>query len=206
VPPRVLRSQFMGLEMDIKQNLENNWVYVEGSGIHGRGVFAKCDIPSDERIMEYLGDRISKNESYRRGTLQIEKASQDCEVGSVYIFELNEAWDIDGNIPENIAKFANHSCDQNCEAYDIDGRIFYVTCKPVKKGEEILIDYGYALEHFAEHPCRCGVEDCVGFIVGENDRAKLKKMRSRKSAKYILKDGERVEKDFEDEMKELVLD
>ena len=190
----------------MQKGLENKWVYVERSGIHGQGVFAKRDIPNDKRIMEYFGERISKDESYRRGTEQMEKASQDKAVGSVYIFDLNETWDIDGDVPENIAKFANHSCDQNCEAYDIDGRIFYVTCKPVKKGEEILIDYGYLLEHFADHPCRCGAENCAGFIVAENERAKLKKMRSHKTANYIVKNGKKVEEDLSNELEELLVD
>jgi uncharacterized protein len=170
----------------------NRWVTVKDSGIHGQGVFAIRDIPNEKRIMEYLGEHISKDESNRRGTLQMEKASQDHMVGSVYIFDLNETWDIDGNIPQNIAKFANHSCEQNCEAYKINDRIFYVTCKPIKKGEEILIDYGYAIEHFADHPCRCGAEKCVGFIVAEYDRGKLKKMRSLNKAKFILKNGRKV--------------
>ncbi len=177
-----------------KKDSENKWVYVKDSGIHGRGVFAKRDIPNEKRIMEYVGQRISKKESTRRGTEQMEKAAKDKTVGAVYIFDLNEKWDIDGNVPENIARFANHSCDENCEAYNIDDKIFYYTCKPIKKGEEILIDYGYALEHFADHPCRCGAEQCAGFIVAKSDRAKLKKMRNGKKSKALAKKGKRVKK------------
>lgn len=177
-----------------KRNSENKWVYIKDSGIHGRGVFAKRKIPNETKIMEYVGERISKKESNRRGNEQMEKAARDQTVGAVYIFDLNKKWDIDGNVPENIARFANHSCDENCEAYNIDDRIFYYTCKPIKKGEEILIDYGYALEHFVDHPCRCGADNCVGFIVAKADRKKLKKMRTDKKAQSLLKNNKRKEK------------
>ena len=169
-----------------KKKSDNKWVFVKDSGIHGRGVFAKRKIPSNTRIMEYFGERISKDESNRRGLEQMEKAVRDNSVGAVYIFDLNKKWDIDGNVPENVARYANHSCDENCEAFNIDDRIFYYTCKPIRKGEEILIDYGYALEHFMDHPCRCGAETCAGFIVAKDDRKKLKRMRNGKKAKSLL--------------------
>jgi len=173
--------------MSPKKNKENKWIFVKNSEIHGKGVFAKSNISKEKRIMEYVGERISKKESQRRGTEQMEKATKNKKVGAVYIFDLNKKWDIDGNVPENIARFANHSCDANCDAYNTDNRIFYYTSRNIKKGEEILIDYGYALEHFADHPCKCGSKNCVGFIVAKDDRAKLKKMRSRKKSTPLRK-------------------
>lgn len=182
------------IRMAKKKDSENKWVYVKDSGIHGRGVFAKRDIPNEKRIMEYVGERISKDESSRRGTEQMKMAAKDKAVGAVYIFDLNEEWDIDGNVPENIARYSNHSCDENCEAYNIDDKIFYYTCQAIKKGEEILIDYGYALEHFADHPCKCGAPKCAGFIVAKCDRTKLKKMRNGKKAKSLVKKGKKAKK------------
>lgn len=173
---------------------ENKWVYVKDSGIHGRGVFAKRKIPKETKIMEYFGERISKEESTRRGTEQMEMAANDDSVGAVYIFDLNKKWDIDGNVPENIARFANHSCEENCEAFNIDDRIFYYTSRSIKKNEEILIDYGYALEHFLDHPCCCGTKKCVGYIVAKDDRKKLKKMRNGKKAKSVVKDKKKKKK------------
>ena len=40
---------------------------VRGSEVHGRGMFAVKDIPEGEYIIEYLGERIDKEESDRRG-------------------------------------------------------------------------------------------------------------------------------------------
>ena len=37
----------------------------------------------------------------------------------------------------------------------------------IKPGEELTFNYGYDLENYREHPCRCGTSECVGYIVAE---------------------------------------
>lgn len=155
---------------------------IKKSSIHGNGVFAARDIKEGERIVEYLGEKITKEESNRRGLEQEERAKQTGE-GAVYIFELDEEYDIDGNFEYNDARFINHACETNCEAENIDGHIWIVATRDIEKGEEILYNYGYALEHFFEHPCRCGKPNCVGYIVAVEDRLKLKKILVRKKKK-----------------------
>lgn len=155
---------------------------IKKSSIHGNGVFAARDIKDGERIVEYLGERITKQESNRRG-LEQEKKSKKTGEGAVYIFELDDEYDIDGNFEYNDARFINHACETNCEAENIDGHIWIVATRDIKKGEEILYNYGYALEHFFEHPCRCGKPNCVGYIVAVEDRLKLKKILARKRKK-----------------------
>lgn len=151
---------------------------VKKSSIHGNGVFAARDIKKGERIIEYLGEKISKEESNRRGLLQEEKAKKTGE-GAVYIFELNDEFDIDGNFEYNDARLINHACETNCESENIDDTIWVIATRDIKKGEEILYNYGYALEHFFEHPCKCGKPSCVGYIVAVEDRPKLKKILAR---------------------------
>lgn len=155
---------------------------IKKSTIHGNGVFAARDIKEGERIIEYLGEKITKEESNRRGLEQEEKSKKTGE-GAVYIFELDDEYDIDGNFDYNDARFINHACETNCEAENIDGHIWIVATCDIKKGEEILYNYGYALEHFFEHPCRCGKPNCVGYIVAVEDRIKLKKILARKRKK-----------------------
>ena len=53
--------------------------------------------------------------------------------------------------------------------------IYIYAVRDIKKGEEILYNYGYAFEHFMDHPCRCGFPECVGYIVAVEDRPKLRK-------------------------------
>ena len=126
------------------------------SVIHGWGCFARKPIGSGARVIEYLGQKIDKRESERR-----------CRLNNEYIFYLDERFDLDGNAGWNPAKFINHSCSPNCDAELIDGKIWIVARRMIQPGEEISFNYGYDLEDYREHPCRCGSSNCVGYIVAE---------------------------------------
>jgi len=142
------------------------WHVVQSSSIHSRGVFAARDIPKGTEFLEYYGEKISKEESLRRSNERLARSKKTGEA-AVYIFDLNEDWDLDGSsIEPNDARFINHSCSPNCEAYqDEEDRIFITAERDIKKGEELTYNYGFDLEHWDEHPCLCGSENCVGFIV-----------------------------------------
>lgn len=158
------------------------YVKASKSSIHNRGLFAAKRIPQDEYVIQYLGERVRKKESQRRATTQHDRSLESGD-GSVYIFELDDKYDIDGNFEWNIARLANHSCSPNCEAQNVESEIWLVALRDLKKGEEITFDYGYALEHWEDHPCRCGSDDCVGYIVRREDRSKLKKLLKRRKKK-----------------------
>ncbi len=149
-----------------KRSTNKPWHIVKESSIHSRGVFAARDIPKGTEFLEYHGEKISKKESLRRSNERLARSKQTGEA-AVYIFDLNEDWDLDGSsIEPNDARFINHSCNPNCEAYqDEEDRIFITAERDIKKGEELTYNYGFDLEHWDEHPCRCGSENCVGFIV-----------------------------------------
>lgn len=156
---------------------------VRRSSIHNRGLYARARIEEGEYIIEYRGEKISKAESERRALSQEARGKKN-RSGQVYIFDLNKRYDLDGNKPGNVARFANHSCEPNCEAVNYRGRIWFVALRDIEPGEELTFDYGYALENALEHPCRCGKSTCVGFIVNSADRPKLKKMlRKKKKAR-----------------------
>jgi len=155
---------------------------VRRSSIHNRGLYARKAIEEGEYIIEYKGEKISKKESERRALSQ-EARGRKNRSGQVYIFELNKRYDLDGNKPGNVARFANHSCEPNCEAVNYRGRIWFVALRDIQPGEELTFDYGYALENALDHPCRCGKASCVGYIVNAADRPKLKKMLRKKGKK-----------------------
>ena len=114
---------------------------------------------------------------------------------------------IDGNIPENEARFINHSCDPNCESQIIRGHVWIVSTRDIKKGEELSYDYGYDLEFFTDHPCRCGSDNCVGYIVSWDKRRKLKKiLRHKRKKQKAKKDKEKKKrrKDKKKKKRELV--
>jgi SET domain-containing protein len=153
----------------------NPWVVIRGSVIHGRGIFAQTSIPKGTRILEYVGDRISKSEGFRRSSRQIELNRRNGTHGAVYIFEVSPRIDIDGNVSWNPARLINHSCDPNCETVIERGRVWIESIRSIRPGEELAYDYGYDLDYWQDHPCRCGSTQCCGYIVRSNLRWRLKK-------------------------------
>ncbi len=127
------------------------------SPIHGRGGFAAENIPAGVRVLEYVGEKISKRESTER-----------CRRGNQCIFQLDEEWNLDGDVAWNPARFLNHSCTPNGTAECIEGHIWIVAAGAIRAGEEITFNYGHDLQDYEEHPCRCGSTECVGFIVAED--------------------------------------
>ncbi|TVR49307.1 MAG: SET domain-containing protein [Puniceicoccaceae bacterium] len=160
----------------------NPWIRICNSGIHGRGVFAARAIPKDTRILAYYGERITKTESLRRAVERLERARKRGG-GAVYIFDLNSRHDIDGAFPWNKARLVNHSCEPNCEAQNIRGKIWVVALRDIAAGEELTYDYGYELEHWEDHPCRCGTPSCPGYIVHRKYRGLLRRNLARRAAR-----------------------
>lgn len=161
---------------------ENPYVDTKFSNIHRRGAFAKQDIPKGTRIIEYLGEKITKAESTRRA-LKAFKKSKKGNSGAVYIFTLNKRYDIDGEVSWNTARLINHGCWPNCESELIRGHIWIVAKKKIRKGEELLYDYGFEfnVDDFADHPCHCGHPKCRGYIVRRNQYHLVKKALSQQS-------------------------
>lgn len=145
---------------------------IRGSEIHGRGVYASKDIEAGTKIIEYIGELIDKDESEKRAWKQHAHAEETGDA-AVYIFTLNKSWDIDGNVPWNTARLINHSCDPNCEAWIEGKRIFIYALRDIAAGEELGFDYGFDIDCFEDHPCRCGSEQCVGYIVNREQWPQL---------------------------------
>lgn len=154
------------------QRGQSRFCEVRGSAIHGRGVYATCFIPEGERIIEYIGERIDKKESERRGSSQQRKSERTGDA-AVYIFTLSKNYDLDGNVPWNTARLINHSCAPNCEAWIEGRRIFIHALRDINEGEELTFDYGFDVDCFEEHPCRCGRAECIGYIVSRTQWPEL---------------------------------
>ncbi|GAB4248883.1 MAG: SET domain-containing protein-lysine N-methyltransferase [Candidatus Methylacidiphilales bacterium] len=156
-------------------------VELRQSPIHGSGIFATQSIPRGTRILEYVGERICKTEGYRRAMRQLRRAARGQE-GAVYIFEVSRRWDLDGNVPWNPARFINHSCRPNCETRVIAGRVWIYSIRRIRPGEELSYDYGYDIDFYLDHPCRCGAPQCVGFIVRRDQWPKLRRLLGQQPA------------------------
>ena len=134
----------------------NEFLEVRQSAIHGTGGYARKDIPTGTRIIEYVGQKIDKVESAKR-----------CEAENAYIFTVDDTHDLDGDVAWNPAKFINHSCAPNCEAEWDEGSIFINALRDLKQGEELTFNYGYDMEDFRDNVCQCQTPACVGYIVAE---------------------------------------
>ncbi|MFK7851583.1 MAG: SET domain-containing protein [Akkermansiaceae bacterium] len=159
--------------MKIWKRAQSDLCEVRNSAIHGRGVYATCDISADGKIIEYVGELIDKDESGRRGTAQQEHA-QETGDAAVYIFNISKKYDLDGNFPWNTARLINHSCEPNCEAWATGKKIFIHALTDIKAGDELTFDYGFDIDCFEEHPCRCGRESCIGYIVSRSQWGELR--------------------------------
>lgn len=155
---------------------QSEYCEVRGSEIHGRGVYATQDIPAETQVIEYIGELIDKDESEKRAWAQHAIAEETGDA-AVYIFTLNKRWDIDGNVPWNTARLINHSCDPNCEAWVVGKKIFIHALRDIKKGEEMGFDYGFDIECYEDHPCRCGSDKCVGYIVSREQWDQLERKK-----------------------------
>jgi SET domain-containing protein len=152
------------------------YILVRQSVIHGRGVFAKTTIPKGAKVIEYVGERITKIEAAKRMDENDQgRKNEGKAYNNVFIFELNKRHDIDGNVPYNTARFINHSCDPNTEIEIRRGKIWVIALRDIKKGEELSYNYGYDFEDYADFRCYCRTKQCVGFIMAEEHWPKLKR-------------------------------
>ena len=133
-----------------REPVTSKYIEVRESAIHGTGVFARIKVPKGKKVIEYVGEKITKKESERRSIALIEKNQGSPTDGAVYIFEVNKRHDIDGNIPENTARFINHSCEPNCEPEVIKSHVWLISTRKIKEGEELSYNYGFDLDGYEE--------------------------------------------------------
>lgn len=112
-------------------------------GTDGLGLFAMEPIRKGTYVIEYIGEIITPEEGDKRN--------------SRYIFGVNERIDIDGTPRWNIARYINHSCRPNCDAEELNDRVFIRARRNIMLGEEITYDYGreYFDEWIKPKGCRC---------------------------------------------------
>jgi uncharacterized protein len=148
---------------------------VNKSKKHGRGVYAGTDIPKGVKVIEYVGKKVTEKQSEGIYERQMKNASKK-GVGHVYLFTLNSKYDIDGNYAYNKARLINHSCDPNCEVEIIKGHIWIMSLKKIAAGEELTYNYGFNMDFWQDHVCRCGTSKCLGYIVSASRRGALSRV------------------------------
>jgi SET domain-containing protein len=145
-------------------------VQVRRSGVHGKGVFALVAIAVGETLIEYTGERITWKEALRR------HPHDPAQPNHTFYFHIDDKHVIDANVDGNAARWINHACDTNCEADEVDGRIFIKATRDIAPGEELFYDYGLVIDEKLtkklkrEYPCHCGSPDCRGTLLAAKRR------------------------------------
>jgi hypothetical protein len=141
------------------------WLVLRRSGIQGRGVYARRDIPTGTRLIEYTGERISNAEADRRDAAERNMRHH------TFLFVVNRRSVIDARYGGNASKYINHSCDPNCEARFEGVHIWISAIRDIRAGDELSYDYEYDWEpgctmaDLAEYACHCGSHQCRGTMV-----------------------------------------
>jgi hypothetical protein len=154
------------------------------SGVHGKGVFALCDLRADERLIEYVGEIITWEEALNR------HPHDPTNPNHTFYFHIDDGRVIDAKHGGNSSRWINHSCEPNCEADQTDdGRVFIKALRDIAPGEELFYDYGliidepYTKKLKAEYACWCGAPSCRGTMLSPKDEPKKKKAKAKKSKK-----------------------
>jgi SET domain-containing protein len=140
-------------------------IQVRRSGVHGKGVFALAPIARGETVIEYLGEVISWREALRR------HPHDPADPNHTFYFHIDDAHVIDAQVGGNAARWINHACKPNCEADEVDGRIFIKARRALKPGEELFYDYGLVIDERytpklkKQFECRCGARECRGTML-----------------------------------------
>ena len=144
---------------------------IKKSNIDNKGHYAEKNIKSGKIIINYKGKIITKKETDTNPKYDNDKA--------IYLFNLNSRYDLDGDFKYNDARLINHSCNPNCEVEGKGLKLWITAIKDIKKGEELSYDYGFGYdEDYKQFVCKCGSKNCVGYIVREGSRWRIKKSRS----------------------------
>ena len=140
---------------------------IKKSNIDNKGLYASQNIKDRTKIIEYRGKIVTKKFVEANPKFDNEKA--------IYLFNINKKYDLDGDFKYNTARLINHSCDPNCEVYGTGLKVWVYAIKDIKKGEELSYDYGFSFDQdYKDFPCRCGSKKCVGFILREGSRWRVK--------------------------------
>ena len=125
---------------------------IRESRIHRRGVYALEPIPARRKVIEYIGERISRRETLKRGQGDI-----------TYLFTLDNYWTLDGSVGGSGAEIVNHSCDPNLYTWIFKGHILYMSKRAIRRGEELTVDYMFSPK-IERVRCRCSSRHCRGTI------------------------------------------
>jgi hypothetical protein len=143
---------------------------IRSSAIHAAGCYTTTPIRKGERVTEYDGKRIPKDEA--------DLLYEDRHV--TYLFCVGDGeFVIDGF---GQAMFINHCCDPNCETEELDDRIYIVATRDIAADEELTYEYNLYDSDEEDMTCYCGAKQCRGTMFSDEELARRKKVAAKKKA------------------------
>jgi hypothetical protein len=147
---------------------------IRSSAIHAAGCYTTTAIRKGERVAEYTGHRLTKDEAdalYKHSPI-------------TYLFGLGDgSVVIDGQCT---AMYINHSCNPNCESVEIGGRVWIKSIRNIAPGEELTYDYCLYDGDDGEALCNCGAAKCRGTLYSKEE-VKRRKAAAKKAIKKKAK-------------------
>ena len=138
--------------------------------LNGKGLYAAKNIKKGTKIINYVGKIITKK--------QTEKSEKFDNSKPIYLFNLNNKYDLDGDVSWNTARLINHSCSNNCDYEGSGLKVWVIAIKDIKKNEELTCDYGFGFDKdYKQFPCKCKSKNCCGFIVREGSRWRIRRTK-----------------------------
>ena len=135
-----------------EENTLGEYIRVDYSSVHGKGLFAIKNITEGTLICYIEGEVIDEDECVRR----------ENDENNEYIFWQDDERYID--VSKNKLRYLNHDCTPNCFVEETDDdRLYLVTEKYINAGEEITIDYDH--------------EDVLEYCTCEKCEAKRKELK-----------------------------
>jgi len=140
-------------------------IQVRTSGVHGKGVFALQPIAAGQTVIEYKGELITWREALKR------HPHDPSDPNHTFFFHIDDRRVIDAAVNGNSARWINHACEPNCEADEVDGRIFIKALRRIEPGEELFYDYGLIIDERytpklkKQFACHCGSRKCRGTML-----------------------------------------
>ncbi|WOO81021.1 Histone-lysine N-methyltransferase, H3 lysine-36 specific [Vanrija pseudolonga] len=148
------------------KHCQNQRVDIVQTEKKGFGLRAATFIPAGALIYEYIGEVVIEKTFRKRMADYAEEG-----IKHFYFMMLQKEEYIDATKKGGIGRFANHSCNPNCEVQKwVVGRRMRMgifTKRDVLKGEEVTFNYNVDRYGHEAQICYCGEPNCVGFIGGK---------------------------------------
>ena len=137
---------------------------IRPSQIHSFGCYTTRAIRKGALVVEYVGEHLSN--------AQADDLYDGVPI--TYLFGLdNRKQVVDGY---GVAAFINHSCHPNCETDQIRGKIWIISRRDIREGEELTYDYNL-FDGEDDAPCFCGAKRCRGSLYSREHMRKLQRVR-----------------------------